>query len=254
MVGLKRIMIPFCIILLAVIIVSGGYLFLTTYRNNYLDQNLLRIDPLDTGSLRSGKPDLPPSDADIWMIGDSRIARWNLKYFNDGPGIVNLGGEGHTSAQVYYRLKNYLDAYAPSIVVLEAGINDLKVIGADRDMAPYITENLYRNIDSIRHLCVRKNISLIIINVFPVGKIEPARRLVWNKYANEAIIMTNRKLLSYCDEKTVFCLDAYSLLSSDDKTVNPEYRYDFLHINEKGYEILSKALSEKINDIKYKKQ
>jgi len=254
MAGLKRTMIPICITLLALLIVTGGYLFLTSFRNNYRDQSLLRIYPLDTGSLRSGEPDLPPSDSDIWMIGDSRIARWNLKYFNDGLRIANLGGEGHTSAQVYYRLKNYLDAYAPSIVILEAGINDLKVIGADKDLAHSITENLCRNIDSIRHLCVRENISLIIMNVFPVGKIEPARRLVWNKYANEAIIMTNRKLLSYCDEKTVFCLDAYSLLSADAKTVNPEYRYDFLHINAKGYEILSEALSEKINVIKDKKQ
>lgn len=244
--GMTTLIFAFLLLLLALLF-AGMYAI--SFRNNYKAYNLLRIDPLETGRLRSANHDQSDLDADIWMIGDSRIARWDTLLLNTGLQIANLGIEGQTSTQVCYRFKNDLEIDTPKIVILEAGINDLKVIGLDRELEEPITKNLYRNIEEIRDLCLGNNIPLILINVFPVGKIELTRRPMWNSAVNEAIRSVNETLKGYCDNQKVFYFDASGLLSGEDETVKEEYRADFLHINRKGYETLSGELTELINKI-----
>ncbi len=238
----------FALLLLLLAVAFAG-IYAISFRNNYKAYNLLRIDPLETGRLRTSTKDLPELDTDIWMIGDSRIARWDMLLLNTGLQIANLGMEGQTSTQVCFRFKNDLEIDTPKIVILEAGINDLKVIGLDRELAEPITKNLYRNIEEIRGLCLGNNIPLILINVFPVGKIELIRRPMWNTAVNEAIRSVNETIKGYCDNQKVFFFDASGLLSGEDETVKEEYRDDFLHINRKGYEALSVELIELIKKI-----
>jgi lysophospholipase L1-like esterase len=238
----------FTLLLFLLAMVFAG-IYALSFRNNYKAYNLLRIDPLETGRLRSANQDQPELRADIWMIGDSRIARWDTRLLNTGLQTANLGMEGQTSTQVFYRFKNDLEIDTPAIVILEAGINDLKVIGLDRKLAGPVKENLYTNIKEIRDLCIRNKIPMILINVFPVGKIEMTRRLMWNSTVNEAIRSVNETLKGYCENNGVFYFDAYEILAGPSETVKPEYRDDFLHINGKGYEALSLELTELINKI-----
>ncbi|MBE0678991.1 MAG: hypothetical protein IH592_09530 [Bacteroidales bacterium] len=183
------------------------------------------------------------------MLGDSRVSRWNEKLLKVNNDIANLGVEGQTSAQVYYRFKSYLETDTPSLVILEVGINELKIIGLDENITSSITAQYYRNIESMIQICRDKNIRMILINIFPVGKIEFSRRLVWNKAVNETIKNVNLRLKSYCDDDLVYCFDACSILSDNGERVNPEYQSDFLHINQRGYEALSSELKIKINKI-----
>jgi len=74
-----------------------------------------------------------------------------------------------------------------------------------------------------------------------------SRRFVWNSHVNEAIREVNERLKSYCDNNHIHCFDAYTLLADNGKTVNPEYQTDFLHINQSGYQILSRELISLIN-------
>ncbi len=246
-IGMTALMFALLLFLLAV---AFAGIYAISFRNNYKAYNLLRIDPLETGRLRSlNQIQSDELNAHIWMIGDSRIARWDTGLLDTGLQIANLGIEGQTSTQVCYRFKNDLEIDTPKIVILEAGINDLKVIGLDRELAEPITKNLYRNIEEIRDLCLGNNIQLILINVFPVGKIELTRRPMWNSAVNEAIRSVNETLKGYCDNQKVFYFDASGLLSGEDETVKEEYRADFLHINRKGYETLSGELTELINKI-----
>ena len=134
------------------------------------------------------------------MLGDSRVKRWHEELFKSSKKIANLGVEGQTSAQVYYRFKNYLETDTPSIVILEVGINDMKIIGLDKTLAASIPEQYYRNIEAMIQMCRERNIRMILINVFAVGKIEMSRRLVWNQFVNEAIKDVNLRLKSYCDD------------------------------------------------------
>jgi lysophospholipase L1-like esterase len=188
-------------------------------------------------------------NADIWMLGDSRIGRWNQEFLTGDMKFANLGIDGQTSSQVYYRFKNYLEIDTPELVIVEVGINELKVIGLDKNLAKSITYNYYGNIEAMISLCDENGIKMLLINVFPVGKIELLRRFVWNRYVNETIREANERLKSYCDNNHVFYFDAYALLADNGETVNPEYQADFLHINRKGYEVLSRELIKQIHKI-----
>jgi lysophospholipase L1-like esterase len=226
------------------------FIYFRAYRSNYYDYNLLRLDPLEESSLKDYESRI--STAEIWMIGDSRIARWDTDLLKEESEIANLGIEGQTSAQVYYRLKNYLVSDTPSLIVLQVGINDLKIIGLDKRLKAEVSKNLCRNIEAICHLCIDRDIKVILMNIIPVGKIEPARRLVWNTELNEALDSVNAALKLMTDNEHVFYLDTYTLLSDNTKKVRTELQYDFLHINERGYEILSAALKEQIKTISNK--
>ena len=237
------------ILLLLLVTVVSDIAFLHIYKNNYKAYNLLKVDPLETGGLKAENLEATLSQSDIWMLGDSRVSRWDEELLKDNIEIANLGVEGQTSSQVYYRFKSYLETATPSLVILEVGINELKVIGLDKNLTSFITDQYYRNIESIIQICRNKKIRMVLINIFPVGKIELSRRLVWNKVVNETIIIANHKLKSYCDDIEVYCFDAYSILSNNGETVKTEYQSDFLHINKSGYEALSHELKEQINKI-----
>jgi len=236
-------------LLLAAAIVSFAIITAANYRDKYKALALLRNDPLENGSLGIGDPETVLKGADIWMIGDSRMARWNTEQLDLGLKILNLGIEGQTSSQVYYRFKNYLETYTPAMVIVEVGINDLKIIGLDKKMAGSIIENYYRNIEAMITLCKERDIKMILMNIFPEGKIDFLRRSIWNRHIEEAVSEVNDRLRTYCDNKHVFFFDAFSLLSEDGKSVINEYRKDFLHINSKGYEALSWELVRTINDL-----
>lgn len=236
-------------LLLLLVTTVSAIVFLNIYRDNYKTYNLLRIDPLETGGLKTENLEATLKKSDIWLLGDSRMGRWDEELLKDNIEIANLGVEGQTSAQVYYRFKTYLEADTPSLVIFEVGINELKIIGLDKNLASSITEQYYRNIESIIQICRVKNIKMVLINIFPVGKIDLSRRLVWNKTVNETIKNVNLRLKTYCDEHMIYCFDAYSILSENGEMVNPEYQSDFLHINSRGYEALSRVLKEQIKKI-----
>ena len=237
------------ILLLFLVTMASGIVLLHIYKDNYKTYNLLRVDPLETSCLKAENLEATLRKSDIWMLGDSRVSRWDEELLKDNIEIANLGVEGQTSSQVYYRFKTYLETDTPSLIILEVGINELKIIGLDKNLTTSITDQYFRNIESIIQICREKNIRMVLINIFPVGKIELSRRLVWNKAVNEAIINTNQRLQSYCDEIRVYWFDAYSILSENGETVNTEYQSDFLHINNRGYEALSRELKEQINKI-----
>ena len=241
---------PVALLLIFLLAALFVFIYVRAYRSNYYTYNLLRLDPLEEGSLKDYEARI--STAEIWMIGDSRIARWDTDLLKEESGIANLGIEGQTSAQVYYRLKNYLVSDTPSLIVLQVGINDLKIIGLDKGLKAEVSKNLCRNIEAICHLCIDRDIKVILMNIIPVGKIEPARRLVWNTEVNQALDSVNAALKLMTDNEHVLYLDTYTLLSDNTKKVRTELQYDFLHINKKGYEILSTALKQQIKTISNK--
>jgi lysophospholipase L1-like esterase len=236
-----RTRIIFAVILLFVLMLSAISIFL--FRKYYQSYKLLRYDPLEENKIDSVILPLPKENADIWLLGDSRISQWNIEFLSSIEGnIENLGIEGQTSSQVLNRLRNYLEIRIPRWIILEVGINDLKLIGLNKELAPSIKEGCYRNITSIIELCKEKNLNLILINIFPTGKIEMLRRFVWNSSVDSAIIQINKRLKSYCIENDIFYFDAYTILSNDKSTVEKTFQNGFLHINEFAYKVLSANL------------
>lgn len=241
-----------CLIMFAFILLLSAIGIGSLYKRDYKLFYLLRINPLEDHRINSEKLKTKLIESDIWMLGDSRIQMWDYRLLSESGAAANLGIDGQTSEQSLLRLKSYIEIDTPEIMVVEVGINELKIIGVDRDLTSLIVDNFYSNIIAIIEICQNNDITLILANVFPVGKIEITRRPVWNNAVNEVIKTVNDTLASYCDDIQIFYFDAYSLLSDNGETVNSEYQENFLHLNKKGYEVLSKALVEKIRNIRNK--
>ena len=175
------------LIILLLIIVTAGMVLIHTYKDFYRKNALLRVDPLEFTGVKALDPTAEIEDSEIWMIGDSRVRRWPEKLLRNNNTIANLGVEGQTSSQVLYRLMSYLETDTPSLIILETGINDLKIIGIDANLYESITQQYLKNIEQMIHLCRVRNIRMILIDIFPVGKIELPRRLIWNNAVNKAI-------------------------------------------------------------------
>jgi lysophospholipase L1-like esterase len=220
------------------------YVGFLLYKKNYFRYNLLRLDPLEEGNI--DKTQLKTNAAiNIWLIGDSRIAHWNKKMLIDSnikQNVVNLGLSGQTSRQVLHRFKNHLEFGIPSWIILEVGINDLKMIGLSKKQSEQISTGCYENIISIIELCRINSIKVICISIFPTGKIEFIRSLIWNSEIKYKIIEINKKLRRYCIENSINYFDAYKLLVGKNNMVRKDFRNGFLHLNNQAYLFLSENL------------
>ena len=240
-----------CSILIAGLVIAGitSYILIKKY---YLAYNLLKLDPLEEKSSEIINSTYSESNDGIWLTGDLRIARWDPELFPSfGLRVSNFGIEGQTTSQVLLRFKNQLVKATPRWVLLEVGVNDLKIIGIDRDQADVIKETCFSNIISVAKLCKEHNINIIVINIFPTGEIEFLRRFIWNASVDMAIVEINDRLKSYCINNDVYYFDAYDLLTglSTDRTVKKMYQEDFLHINEEAYKLLTKNLINQYGDL-----
>ncbi len=219
-------------------------------RKYYLAYNLLRLDPLEDSSFKKDLFVARDNVTNIWMIGDSRMAKWDKKLLSTpGANIVNLGIDGQTTSQVLYRLKNYLEIGNPQWLILEAGINDLKVIGLNEGFIDRVMEGCLGNIFEIVELCRRKDVNIIILNIFPTGNIGLGRRIVWKSSIGRAIAEVNRKLESFCKENGVLFFNTNAFLCTNKLKIKEEYQNGSLHLNEKAYEVLSKNLLNEFGPI-----
>jgi hypothetical protein len=111
-----------CIILFSCCTVLCIALLLLT-RKHYLEYNLLKLDPLETCSSGGDIRVNSSGQTDIWLVGDSRIARWGEDMFTGFSGNKeNLGIEGQTTSQCFNRLKSSFDIATPDWLFLETGI------------------------------------------------------------------------------------------------------------------------------------
>ncbi len=95
----------------------------------------MRLDPL--GLRRINVPS-GVSEPAIVFYGDSRMAQWPQSSWLAEP-VVNLGIAGQTTRQILDRFDEHLSPLRPKVVVIHAGINDLKTIPLFTDDEAHIT-------------------------------------------------------------------------------------------------------------------
>lgn len=215
------------------------YLYKDLYRKNLE----LRLSPINENK------DLKGKEGAFWLIGDSRIAQWD---FNENINlksceINNLGIEGQTSQQVYFRLKNNLEKAKPKYVFIQVGINDLKIIGLNRKIKDSIVNNTSKSIISILEVCKNNQVIPIYSTIFPVGNIPLIRKLVWNDEISKAIYDTNNNIINFCLKNNILVFDSYLLLKTESDKLNSKFSKDELHLNKKGYKYLTTNLINLIN-------
>lgn len=186
------------------------------------------------------------------LIGDSRIAQWEIPdSIIISTHLFNIGIDSQTSGQILQRAKDYFENYHSTYVVIQVGINDLKLIGFYPERAEYITSLTIRNIKSILELCIKQKSTPIFVNIIPPGSVELKRIPFWNNEINKSVAEVNKILMTYCESEKITVLDASKLLSEDGLRIKNEFETDCLHINEKGYKCLNIELEKIIRTYKY---
>jgi len=228
----------FIVILIAVVV---SLIIFSVWKNQYLKYNLLRLDPLEESKVDiSALLNANDKDSTIWLIGDSRIAQWNLAYLKQlNNRIINLGIEGQTSKQTLENFKKHLEHSHPYCVVIEVGINDFKVIGLAEYRAGKIVSDCYSNTVAIIDLCRNSNINVIYMPVFPTGSIELFRRLIWNTGIDKKLSEYNLQMKEYCLKNNVLYFDVVKLFKKIPQKDRESYQNGFLHLSDAGYKYLS---------------
>lgn len=157
------------------------------------------------------------------LVGDSLCEHWNTSYYLPVMNIENRGVAGMKIEDCRTKIYN-VSGYS---VILLVGTNDLTF--TDEKKVPEVCErymNLVRDIQSERIYC---------ISLLPKEKQYNSVIKAFNRDISEQL-----KLYDY-----VTYVDVYDAFEYDDE-LNPNYTTDGLHLNYKGYELLSALLLRSI--------
>lgn len=190
------------------------------------------------------------SYAEYLFLGDSITNNYTLqKYYPQYP-IINSGIGGDRTLNMLNNLDNRVFKYRPKVVIILAGINDLK-----RFEEP---EYVAKNIEDIT-LKIKKKLpkcKIYIESIYPVNEawkddydepVQDTDELIKN------IKSTNKKLKKICKKYNYEFLNVYDILEEEDILIK-EYSNDGLHLNEEGYRVVTDYIKEhifnKITDFK----
>ncbi|HSU53262.1 MAG TPA: platelet-activating factor acetylhydrolase IB subunit [Candidatus Dormibacteraeota bacterium] len=173
---------------------------------------------------------------DLLFMGDSITDGWRTKGKNvwnksyEPRHAANFGIGGDRTQHVLWRIENgELDGIKPKVMVLMIGTNN-----SNSDEPKPIADAIKLIIDETRAKCPETKI--LLLAVFPRNKPnDTPKQLETNARVNELIS-------KYDDGKNVKFLDINKVFLASDGKVPAEIMPDFLHPNEKGYQLWADAM------------
>lgn len=166
------------------------------------------------------------------LIGDSHTYGLN-KYLPPNPEIVNVGINGDTTYGLLKRLLDNIISLQSETLIIQIGYNDFKYRSFKQTVRNYKTVLL--------HLEKRGNV--YVSSLLPV---HPKRSIV-----NKKIKRFNQELQSLCtDSENCKFVDAFTLLYDNHTNgLIAEYSYDGVHLNDLGYKVYLKSISQIIDSL-----
>jgi lysophospholipase L1-like esterase len=240
----KRIWLPIFISVLFFLVISAGlnyYLFQKSWQY-YLALNSTRLDPLGLSAYPTARDAQSGNHRVIVFFGDSRAASWTVsdEMAHDFV-ILNRGTGAQTTSQLAGRFEAHVMSLEPDILIFQAGINDLKTIPLFPSERDRIVAQCKANIETMVKTAEQAEIHVVLTTIFPLGQIPIERRLFWSEDVAIAIDEVNLFIRSL-ESDHVSILETALYLANDKDIVDSRYRYDFLHINDLGYEALNNGL------------
>jgi lysophospholipase L1-like esterase len=124
-------------------------------------------------------------------------------------------------------------------VIVQAGVNDLKAIGALPDLARDIEARCLANLSSLVELCRQRGARVLLVPILPTAEPSLVRRVVWSSEIDAARQRVNTALRRRFEAVAdVALLDAHILRPDD-----ADYR-DTLHFTPAAYVKLETAALE----------
>lgn len=177
----------------------------------------------------------------VVFFGDSRAVSWlapDLREFE----FVNRGIGSQTSIQVLARFDYDVKPLNPNIIIVQAGINDLKTIPLFPDRKKTIVTNCKENVRQIVERSTKSGATVILTTIFPVAQVPIWRKPFWSDDVAIAVDEVNVFIRSLAGSK-VIVFDAYAVLANDKGITRAEYSQDLLHLTNLGYQRLNAELT-----------
>lgn len=206
----------------------------------YAEAINVRLKPIDLD--RYAAP--PKSPASVMLFGDSRIEMWPPFEVN-GLAVANHGISNETTSQMLGRLDMELARHRPKVVVIQAGINDLKAIGVMPKEKGRIVSDTESRLSMMLTRIRATGAKVVLLTIFPFGDVPLQRQSVWNDHIEEARKLVNGYLREIKSEGVVV-VDCDPLLATPSGKIQGEFAQDLLHLNGKGYANLTPAVTEAI--------
>jgi lysophospholipase L1-like esterase len=179
----------------------------------------------------------------VLLLGDSRMAQWGLPTLAPWR-VVNAGTGGLTTGQIRLGAPGLLDRFKPDVVVVEAGINDLKYLGLRPEMRPQVVSLALSNLTAIVEASARGRCKVILLTIWPAGEPSLARRLVWSEAVSAAVVQLNGQLQKLDSaEKGIRVVD---LFKQAGLKPGHEFYRDTLHLLPAAYERLTPLLQREL--------
>jgi lysophospholipase L1-like esterase len=212
-------------------------------RDFYLRLNEVKLDPLDLDSFAGGETPPPPApgQARVVLLGDSRVEDWPLPGGPPGFQFVNRGVGDQTTAQIVARFEAHVAPLAPQVVVVQAGINDLKAIPLFPERRAAIVAGCQANLAQIVARSKALGATVVVTTLFPLGRVPLERRLFWSEEVGAAMEEVNDYLRSL-EGDGIVVVDTTPILADEDGRMRRAYGRDLLHLTPAGYEALNGAL------------
>lgn len=168
------------------------------------------------------------NDPQLTFIGDSEVARWDVKAFFPEYHTVNKGLSGAGVADIEKMQNAAQDTYA--VIIL--GTNNIHSLTIEM-----LSEYADRYVTALERLNGKRT---FVFSIFPrnfEGDIPGMNIII--KILNAII---KEKCLSI---PSFTYIDVYSALEMGDG-INPEYSYDGLHLSKQGYELITWELKKEL--------
>ncbi len=219
--------------------ITANVLLYERARQYYLQLNASHLDPLGLSVFADTSAAIRPPV--IVFFGDSRAAQWTVPSQVQDVTFINRGIGNQTTAQILGRFQEHVTPLHPQIIIIQAGINDLKTIPLFPDMKETIIYDCKANLKQIVELSLATGAEVIVTTIFPLGKLPMARRPFWSDDVKIAINDVNAFIETLASDR-VKVFDTGKVLANSDGIVYPQYSQDFLHLNPAGYDALNEAI------------
>ena len=177
----------------------------------------------------------------ILFVGDSITDGYELnKYYNyDNQLLINSGIGGYKTTNIIKRFRNLVEQYNSNKLFLMIGTNDIGS-GVSKEE---IVNNIKKIISMIKEK--KPNTKIYLETIYPVNN---NKRKQDNMRNNKIISDINNELKEYCENSDIYFIDVYSHLVDESNMLKDEYTEDGLHLNNLGYEEVTKVLKTYIDE------